>query len=204
VLTTCWQIRGFMRVVRTSSGGPAATVSAYGAKLPSPHCLTRSARICSRQSASRGWPRRSSASTSSVCGASASAPRKRLGNYGSCASVSPACRQDCGTAIPTWRLTRFKRQSIALSRNVGSSRRRNLKRQIAQGLDGSPREAAKARLLLRELFGGKIRLVPGADKSLWAHYKIHPAVLVRGAGTCGSGGSLLNWKSLKAKELRLR
>jgi hypothetical protein len=42
-------------------------------------------------------------------------------------------------------------------------------------------------VILRELLG-KIRLVPGSDGSLWAEYGMHPAALLRGAGTGGSGG----------------
>jgi DNA repair exonuclease SbcCD ATPase subunit len=34
------------------------------------------------------------------------------------------------------------------------------RRQVAQGLDGNPRAALKARVFLREWFGGKIRLEP--------------------------------------------
>ena len=40
----------------------------------------------------------------------------------------------------------------------------------------------KARLVLRELLG-QIRLEPEADGSLWAAYKIQPAVIVRAAVT---------------------
>ena len=39
------------------------------------------------------------------------------------------------------------------------------RRRIAQGLDGEPRAALKARVILRDLIGGRIRLVP---ESLWA------------------------------------
>lgn len=64
------------------------------------------------------------------------------------------------------------------------------RQQIAQGLDGDPRAALKARVILRDLLG-KVRLVPGAEGSLWAQFKQHPAaLLLRGAGTCGSGGRL--------------
>jgi site-specific DNA recombinase len=67
-------------------------------------------------------------------------------------------------------------------------------KQIAEGLDGDPRAALKARIILRDLFGGKIRLVPGAQGSLWAEYELHPAALLKGsavgAGTCGSGGRI--------------
>ena len=39
-------------------------------------------------------------------------------------------------------------------------------------------------LILREMLG-EIRLVPGADGALWAAYSMHPAALVRAAGTGG-------------------
>jgi DNA invertase Pin-like site-specific DNA recombinase len=58
------------------------------------------------------------------------------------------------------------------------------RRQITEGLDGNPREALKARVILREMLG-EIRLVPGADGALWAAYSMHPAALVRAAGTGG-------------------
>jgi hypothetical protein len=62
------------------------------------------------------------------------------------------------------------------------------RRQIAQGLDGDPRAALKARVILRELFGGKIRLVPDAKGGLVAHWNLQTTALLKGLGTCGSGG----------------
>ena len=56
------------------------------------------------------------------------------------------------------------------------------RRQIEQGLDGDPRAALKARVILRDLFGGKIRLVPESDGSLWAEYALRPSVLLKAAG----------------------
>jgi site-specific DNA recombinase len=56
--------------------------------------------------------------------------------------------------------------------------------QIALGLDGDPRAALKARVILRNLFNGKIVLRPGPDRSLWAEYEIQPATLTR-VGTDG-------------------
>jgi len=67
------------------------------------------------------------------------------------------------------------------------------RRQIAKGLDGNPREALKSRVILREMFSGKIRLVPGEDGSLWAEYAYQPAALLKGVGTGGSGG--VSWIS---------
>jgi hypothetical protein len=63
------------------------------------------------------------------------------------------------------------------------------RRQITLGLDGDPRAALKARSILRELFGGKIRLVPQLDGGLVAHWNLHPGALLKDPGTYGSGGS---------------
>jgi hypothetical protein len=73
------------------------------------------------------------------------------------------------------------------------------RRQIAQGLDGDEREALKARVLLRELFGGEVRLVPLEGGGLDARWNLHAAALLRAAGTNGSGGLI----SLPATTVRL-
>ena len=78
------------------------------------------------------------------------------------------------------------------------------RRQITLGLDGDPRAALKARVILRELFGGNIRLVPQLDGGLMAHWSLHPGALLKGLGTYGIGGSIRSWKSLKVKEVRVR
>jgi site-specific DNA recombinase len=75
------------------------------------------------------------------------------------------------------------------------------RRQITLGLDGDPRAALKARLILRELFGGKIRLVPQLDGGLMAHWNLHPGALLKGLGTYGSGGSIC---SLHTRRIRHR
>jgi len=54
------------------------------------------------------------------------------------------------------------------------------RRQITLGLGGDPRAALKARSILRELFGGKIRLVPQLDGGLIAHWNLHPGALLKG------------------------
>jgi site-specific DNA recombinase len=64
------------------------------------------------------------------------------------------------------------------------------RRQITQGLAGDLRAALKARVLLRELFGGEIRLVPDDQGGLVAHWNLHTAALLRGVGTNGSGGAI--------------
>jgi DNA invertase Pin-like site-specific DNA recombinase len=64
------------------------------------------------------------------------------------------------------------------------------KRQIERGLDANPREASKARAILRDLLG-PIQMCPGEDGSLWAEFDARPAALLKKAvGTSvGSGGS---------------
>jgi hypothetical protein len=56
---------------------------------------------------------------------------------------------------------------------------------------------------LRELFGGKIRLVPQLDGGLMTHWNLHPGALLKGLGTYGSGGAILSWRSLRLKEIRV-
>ena len=63
------------------------------------------------------------------------------------------------------------------------------RRQVAQGLDGNPQAALKARVFLREWFGGKIRLEPLPDDGLQAHWKQNVGALCKGLGTYGSGGA---------------
>ncbi len=64
------------------------------------------------------------------------------------------------------------------------------RRQIAAGLDGSPSDAAQARTLLREIFGGEVPL-RRQGRELWAHIRLRPeALLLRAASTDGSGGRI--------------
>lgn len=61
---------------------------------------------------------------------------------------------------------------------------------IAHGLDGNPEATAKARLLLRELRDGKVRL-KRRGRELRAQIELRPETLLpRAEGTCGSGGVL--------------
>jgi hypothetical protein len=65
------------------------------------------------------------------------------------------------------------------------------RRQVALGLDGNPQAAQKARLFLRERFGGKIRLEPLADGGLMAHWNQNIGALVcAGVGTFARALSL--------------
>jgi DNA invertase Pin-like site-specific DNA recombinase len=63
------------------------------------------------------------------------------------------------------------------------------RRQIAQGLDGNAREALKARVFLREWFGGKIRLEPLPDGGLMAHWNQNVTALLRGCERLVAGAS---------------
>lgn len=64
------------------------------------------------------------------------------------------------------------------------------RQQISDGLDGNPYAAGKARVILRALFGGEIRLQPQPENGLLALWNLHPAALLRAAGTYGSGGRI--------------
>ncbi len=77
------------------------------------------------------------------------------------------------------------------------------RKQIVEGLSGDPRAAAKARVILRELFGGEIRLQPQRDGGLLARWNLQPAALLRGAGTFGSGGSLREYPTAASSLIEL-
>jgi hypothetical protein len=62
--------------------------------------------------------------------------------------------------------------------------------QIDLGLDGDPVAAARGRVILRDLCGGKITTSPRPDGSLWGGYALHPAALLQAGGQRGSGGLL--------------
>jgi hypothetical protein len=62
------------------------------------------------------------------------------------------------------------------------------RRQVALGLHGNSDAATKARIFLREWFGGRIRLEPLADGGLMAHWNQNVGALLMGLGTCGRGG----------------
>lgn len=62
------------------------------------------------------------------------------------------------------------------------------RRQVALGLEGDPQATLKARVFLRDWFGGKIRLEPLPDGELMAHWNQNVGALCKGLGSCGSGG----------------
>ncbi len=64
------------------------------------------------------------------------------------------------------------------------------RRQIIAALKGDSRAAGKARAILRELFSGEIRLQPQPNGGLVAYWNLQPAALLKGVGTCGSGGRI--------------
>lgn len=58
------------------------------------------------------------------------------------------------------------------------------RRQVALGLDGNPREALRARMVLRSLVvDGRIMLRPGENGSLWAKFSMAPEMLLKATGT---------------------
>jgi hypothetical protein len=85
--------------------------------------------------------------------------------------------QQLGTSVPMDKALAIMPRAAELYR-----------RQVALGLDGNPQAALKARLFLREWFGGKIRLEPLADGGLMAHWNQNIGALVSAVGTYGSGG----------------
>ena len=64
------------------------------------------------------------------------------------------------------------------------------RQQVTAGLDGDPRASLKARVFLREWFGGEIRLAPDELGGLVAHWNLCTVALLRGVGSDGSGGVL--------------
>jgi hypothetical protein len=68
------------------------------------------------------------------------------------------------------------------------------RRQVAQGLDGNPREALKARVFLREWFSGKIRLEPLPDGGLVAHSDQNVAALLPASERVVAGGRFVNFR----------
>ena len=68
------------------------------------------------------------------------------------------------------------------------------RRQIERGLQANPREANKARVILKDLLG-PIQMCPEQDGSLWAEFDARPAALLKKAvgtsvGSDGSGGRI--------------
>jgi site-specific DNA recombinase len=62
--------------------------------------------------------------------------------------------------------------------------------QVNAGLDGDAHAAGRARVVLRELFGGEIRLKPEPKGGLVAHWNLAPAAILKAVGTDGSGGRI--------------
>ena len=74
-------------------------------------------------------------------------------------------------------------------------------------MDDNPREANKARVILRDLLG-PIEMSPGPDGSLWAEFYARPAALVKkavgtGVGSGGSGGVICTVPTV-TRRIRLR
>jgi hypothetical protein len=64
-------------------------------------------------------------------------------------------------------------------------------RQVALGLDGHPDAILKARLFLREWFGGRIRFEPLPDGGFMAHCNQSVGAVLKGPGASGTGGGIL-------------
>jgi site-specific DNA recombinase len=62
--------------------------------------------------------------------------------------------------------------------------------QIIAALAGDSRATSKARVMLRELFSGEIRLQPQPDGGLLAYWNLQLGALLRGVGSSGSGGRI--------------
>jgi hypothetical protein len=61
-----------------------------------------------------------------------------------------------------------------------------LRDQIKQGLSGNEGASRKARMVLRQYFGGQIKMIPAED-GLYAEYTQHRIALFPGVGIgCGS------------------
>jgi hypothetical protein len=72
------------------------------------------------------------------------------------------------------------------------------RRQLAEGLDGDPREALKARVFLRDWFSGKIWLEPLADGGLKAHWNENATALLRAADRVVAGAGFANIRRRRA------
>jgi hypothetical protein len=66
------------------------------------------------------------------------------------------------------------------------------------GLDGDPRAALKARVFLRDWFGGKIRMEPLPDGGLVAHWNQNATALLRGCERVVAGARFLNIRRRRA------
>lgn len=64
------------------------------------------------------------------------------------------------------------------------------RREIAEALKGDSRASAKARVMLRGAYSGRIELQPDDAGGLTAHWNLNSLALLRPTGTCGSGGRI--------------
>jgi site-specific DNA recombinase len=62
---------------------------------------------------------------------------------------------------------------------------KEFREQIKQGMAGDAGASLKARIVLRQYFGGQIRMLPEAGGSLYAEYLQHRIALLPGVGTSG-------------------
>ena len=59
------------------------------------------------------------------------------------------------------------------------------RQQIKEGLAGDVSASLRARVALRQLFGGQIKMLPEQDGSLYAEYQQQRIALLQGVGTNG-------------------
>ncbi len=61
------------------------------------------------------------------------------------------------------------------------------RKEIGLGLDGNPRAALKARVIVRKLLNNEVPIERDDDGSVWARYSLNPAALLsRGVGFGGA------------------
>ena len=79
------------------------------------------------------------------------------------------------------------------------------KRQVEAGLDGDPREAAKARVVLKEMFG-RINMCREGEK-LYAEYTLKPEALLQVVGLKAVGNDYMEvpmWPDPAPVRIRLK
>jgi len=74
------------------------------------------------------------------------------------------------------------------------------RKQIELGINGNLTAKLKARLLLRELTGGRIRVVPSEDGSVWAEYGLQVGILLK-PGSNGRGERIRTSDPLLPKQM---
>jgi hypothetical protein len=74
--------------------------------------------------------------------------------------------------------------------------------QIKRGLDGDPRAALKARVIVRKLFNDEVLIEQDDDGGVWARYSLNPAALI--AAGCRNVGAQDALPALYLERIPLR